>query len=411
MNTRRDFLQQIAAGVVTTAAPISALPEPSAQQPVQGTGNHLGSLSPFIQSQVVKGEFPLSYLNDKHRDYRSWNRKARSKLLELLQYAPPKVDPRAEVLERIDRGDYIQERIVFNTTPDIRVPAYVLIPKNAKFPAPAIINLHDHGGFYFYGKEKLLDLPDEHPVLTNFKKSAYAGKSTAVELVRQGYVVIVIDMFYWGERRLVLDEDAPDWRDRPRTITPERIAAFNSRSSSNEQFIARNIYSTGITWAGVMFWDDIRTVDYLISRPEVDRNRIGCVGLSVGGFRTIHLTALDDRIKAAVAVGWMTSFPTQLRNRVIHTIGFTMLVPGLYRHMDYPDVASLAMPAGLLVINGSRDGLFEAEGVRRSFEKLNACYRKAGIPERVRTSLYDTHHEFNAEMQTEAWSWLAKWLK
>ena len=411
MNTRRDFLQQIAAGAVTSAAPIPAAPATVAQQPVQGTGTHLGSLYPFIQSQAVKGEFPLSYLNDRFRDYRSWKRTARRKVLDLLHYAPAKVDPRPEVLERVDRGDYIQERIAFNTTPDIRVPAYVLIPKNAKFPAPAIINLHDHGGYYFYGKEKLLELSDEHPSLTNFKRQSYAGKSTAVELVRQGYVVIVIDMFYWGERRYVLDNDPEDWRDRPRTITPERIAAFNSRAGSNEQFVARNIYSLGFTWSGVMFWDDIRTVDYLISRPEVDRNRIGCVGLSVGGFRTIHLAALDDRIKAAVAVGWMTSFPTQLRNRVIHTIGFTMLVPGLYRHLDYPDVATLAMPSALMVINGSRDGLFESEGVRRSFEKVNACYRKAGIPEKVRTSFYDAPHEFNVEMQKEAWAWLARWLK
>jgi hypothetical protein len=106
----------------------------------------------------------------------------------------------------------------------------------------------------------------------------------------------------------------------------------------------------------------------------------------------------------------MTSFPPQLKRHVRNTIGFTKLVPGLYKHLDYPDVAALAVPTPLLVINGSKDALFEPSGVQASFEKLAACYKKAGAPDRVRTRLYDTPHEFNAEMQTEAWSWLASHL-
>src|SRR5262249_36153656 len=157
---------------------------------------------------------------------------------------------------------------------------------------------------------------------------------------------------------------------------------------------------------GVVFWDDLRTLDYLLSRPEVDPKRVGCVGLSVGGLRAAHLAALDDRVKAAGVVGWMASFPAQLRRRVRHTIGPTKLVPGLYRYLDYPDVASLAMPAALLVINGSKDALFEPGGVWASFEKLAACYKKAGVPGRLRTRLYEAPHEFNARMQAEAWRWL-----
>jgi hypothetical protein len=68
------------------------------------------------------------------------------------------------------------------------------------------------------------------------------------------------------------------------------------------------------------------------------------------------------------------------------------------------------LPKPLLVINGSKDGLFHPDGVRASFEKLNACYKKAGVPERCRTSLYDTPHEFNQEMQREAWDWLKRWV-
>lgn len=370
----------------------------------------MGSLFPFIQRQAVKSDFPLSYLNPRFKNVKSWKRRARGKLLELLHYAPPPCKPSAEVVERTDQGEWIREKVYFNTTPEIRVPAYVLIPKQAKFPAPAIVALHDHGGFYLWGKEKLVQTEGDNPVLMDFKKRYYGNRSIAIELVRQGYVVLVTDMFYWGERRMLLDDDPRDWRERPSDISAERISAFNQRSSQNEQLVGRTIYSAGFTWAGVIFWDDVRSVDYLLTRPEADKNRIGCAGLSVGGLRSCHLAALDDRIKAAVVVGWMTSFPPQLQRQVRNTIGHTKLVPGLYRHLDYPDVAALAMPSALLVINGSRDGLFHPDGVRSSFQKLTACYKKAGIPEKFRGRLYDAPHEFNLEMQAEAWAWLKRWL-
>jgi dienelactone hydrolase len=374
------------------------------------TGSDVGSLYPFIHSQAVRGEFPLSYLRAEFRDVAAWKRRARGKLLELLHYAPPSCNPDAQVLERIERDGFVCEKVLFNTTPELRVPAYVLLPKGLTKPAPAVVVLHDHGGFYLWGKEKVVELGSEHPSLTEFKRRAYAGKSIASELARRGYVVIVIDMFYWGERRLLLDDDPADWRDRPASISAERVAAFNRRASQHEALVGRTIYAAGFTWSGVMFWDDVRTVDYLAQRPEVDPNRIGCVGLSVGGLRSCHLAALDERIKAAVVVGWMASYPAQLKDHIVHTIGFTKLVPGLMRFLDYPDVAALAMPAALLVINGSRDRLFDLDGVRACFAKLAACYQKAGFGEKVRTRLYDTPHEFNAAMQTEAWDWLQRWL-
>ena len=259
----------------------------------------------------------------------------------------------------------------------------MLIPKGLTGPAPAVVALHDHGGMYFWGKEKLVEVPDPHPVLAEFKKTAYAGKSIATELARRGYVVIVIDMFYWGERRMLLDDDPADWRERPREMPAERVAAFNRRSSESEQLVGRTIYAAGFTWSGVMFWDDVRTVDYLVTRPEVDPERIGCVGLSVGGLRSCHLAALDDRIKAAVVVGWMASFPAQLKDHIRNTIGFTKLVPGLYRHLDYPDVASLAMPSALLVINGTKDALFDLDGRPVVLRQALRLLRQGGGPREV----------------------------
>jgi dienelactone hydrolase len=422
MSTRRDFLHETTYGALTALTALSGVAE-AGRATRSDTGfadeaispldldSDIGTLYPFVKSQAVAGEFPLSFLQKEFGDVGAWKRVARGKLLDLLQYSPPACDPKAETVERVDRGDYVQEKVYFNTTPDVRVPAYVLVPKKVPLPVPGIVALHDHGGFYLWGKEKLVELEGEHPVLTDFKREYYAGRSVASDLARAGYVVVVIDMFYWGERRMLLADDPADWRERPRSLTKERIDAFNRRSGEGEQLVGRTIFSAGFTWAGAMFWDDVRTVDYLLTRPEVDPRRIGCVGLSVGAVRSAHLAALDDRIRAAVVVCWMTSFPTQLARRVRNTIGHTKLVPGLYRYLDYPDVASLAMPTPLLVINGSRDGLFEPAGVRVSFEKLAACYQKAGVPDRLRTRLYDTPHEFNAEMQAEAWAWLAQHLQ
>lgn len=413
-SSRRDFLRWSA--VLAGVAGAGVCRGEAAAAPATGTlpgaleGADLGSLYPLVRSQLVQGEFPLSFLNSRFRSARSWKRTARAKFKDLLNYSPAPCPPAAEIVSAVDCGTYIRETVHFNTTPDIRVPAFVLVPKNLSGRAPAIVALHDHGGFYFWGREKIVEMPDEHLVLKDFKRQYYGGKSIATELVNQGYVVVVIDMFYWGERRLLLESDPEDWRRRPADISRERIQAYNARSSQSEQLVGRSIYAAGFTWPGVMFWDDIRTVDYLLTRRDVDPARIGCVGLSVGGLRSCHLAALDDRIRAAVVVGWMTSFPYQIKSHVRNTIGHTKLVPGLYRHMDYPDVAAMALPKPMLVINGARDGLFHPDGVRHSFEKLNACYAKAGVPDHCATRLYDTPHEFNASMQEEAWGWLRRWV-
>jgi len=377
---------------------------------LEATGSDVGSLYPFIKSQELRSEYLLSFLREEFTDLEAWKEQARRKVLEHLFYSPPPVDPQPEVLFQEDRGDYLLERVDFNTTPDIRVPAFVLIPKQAEFPAPGIVALHDHGGFYFYGKEKLVEDRDEHPVLTQFKRTYYEGQSIAAELARRGYVVVVIDMFYWGDRRLIKDGDPEVWTTNRRAATEEDIQAFNRRSWENEQLVGRTLYLAGITWAGVMFWDDLRTVDYLIRRPEVDPQRLGCVGLSVGGYRAAHLGALDERIRASVVCGWMTSYRPLIKNHVINTVGWTKIIPGLYPYLDLPDIVTLTAPRALMCINGTRDQLWPLEGVHQAFAKITQGYTKAGVPERFRGILYDGPHEFNRAMQQEAWAWLDRWV-
>jgi dienelactone hydrolase len=405
--TRRRFCSSLGAGAIL-APGLSAPADGSAvtQTPAAAQGApHIGNLYPFVQQQADRSPLELSFLQPGFRDLPSWQSTARARVLEHLFYEPPPVSPAPELLRRTDRGDYIEEYLTFQTTPDVRVPGYVLIPKKRAHPAPGLVVLHCHGGAYVWGKEKVVAVENEHAVLAEFKQRLYQGASIATELVRRGYVVITIDMFYWGERRMLLAEDPASYRE-PRLMTADDIAAFDRRSSQSEQLVARSLMTAGITWPGVMLWDDMRTLDYLASRPEVDAQRVGCVGLSVGGYRSFLLAALDQRIKAAVAVGWMTSFASNIRRHVLNTVGLTFHIPGLYRYLDLPDLAALIAPRSVLVISGSRDTLFPLAGVEQAFRKIEACFRKAGVPERQRCRMYDAPHQFNLEMQAEAWDWL-----
>ena len=391
--TRRGFAASLAAGI------------PAFAQTQEGS--QLGSLYPQVQALADASPRELSFLRPEFKDLEAWQKTAREKLFDLLQYRPARVAPDVHVVARKERDGFVEEQITFRTTPQSIAPATVLIPTGGKRPLPAVVVLHDHGGFYLWGREKVVQTDAEPPVLADFKKHAYSGRSIANELVRQGYAVIAIDMFYWGERRMLLPGDPPEWRERPAGISEKQVNEFNARSGQNEQLMVRALLTAGVTWPGVMLWDDLRTVDYLASRPEVDPKRLACVGLSVGAYRSFLLAALDPRIKAAVDVCWMTAFSSQIERHVIHTMGLTFVIPGMYRYFDLPDLAALIAPRQVLVQMGSQDGLFPLAGIQSAFARIERCYAKAGNAAGQRCRLYDAPHEFNDRMQAEAWEWLS----
>jgi acetyl esterase/lipase len=190
--SRRQFCQWFAGGGFLAAAYV---PFASGESPVLGqgstaaaqSGSDIGSLYPFVQKQADRSRLDLSFLRPEFGDLTTWQKRARAKVLEHLFYSPASVSPAPQLIRRTDRGDYVEEYLTFQTTPDQRVPAYVLVPKKARLPAPGIVLLHCHGGFYLWGKEKVVETDDEHPVLTDFKQQLYDGKHIATELVRQGY--------------------------------------------------------------------------------------------------------------------------------------------------------------------------------------------------------------------------------
>jgi dienelactone hydrolase len=372
------------------------------------TGSDLGSLFPEVEKLAQGGSPALSFLSGRFASFAEFQKTARETILELAQYRPDKIEPKPEVLERVDRGDHIRERVLFSTSPHFRVPAYVLIPKGLKGPAPGIVDLHSHGGMFLFGKEKVVDLGENHPAMTAYHKQNYDGRPTATALVRRGYVVVTIDAFFFGERRLMLDADLPHGWDRSK-YDLETVRQLNSVCRSKEATLVKGLTLAGLTWPGIVFQDDLRTVDYLASRPEVDPKRIGCLGISMGGYRSAYLAALDDRIRAACVVGFMSSVRPMIRAH-LDTHSWVHFLPGLHRYLDLPDVASLVAPRALLVQQCSRDKLFPLAGMKESVEKIAAVFEKAEAKKQFAGRFYDVPHQFTRAMQDDAFDWLDRHL-
>ena len=353
--------------------------------------------------------FSHSFLGDRFRDVEAFSKEGRELTLATLGPRPDPVDPKPEVVDRRDMGEFVCEKVVFSTTPEFRVPAYVLSPKNFNGRAPAIVDLHSHGGMFLFGKEKVVDLGQNHPAMVEYHKVNYGGRPTATALVRRGYVVIAIDAFFFGERRLMMDEDLGYGWDRSK-YSAEDVKHLNARCRAKERTLVQSLIYAGMTWPGIVVWDDIRTVDYLVTRPDVDPKRIGCVGVSLGGYRSLFLAGLDDRIAAGCVVGFMSTVRPMIR-RHIDTHSFVHFVPSLHRHLDLPDVVSLRAPKPLLVQQCRRDSLFPLAGMEESVEKIAAIYKKAGAADQFTGRFYDLPHIFNIDMQEDAFAWFDKHLK
>ncbi|HYT87260.1 MAG TPA: alpha/beta hydrolase family protein [Gemmataceae bacterium] len=416
--SRRGFLGQAALASAGTALPWSAeaavptgQPETSPADPrrdLKPSRADLGSLFADVERLAGPEQYPLSFLSGRFLNLEEFRTTAREKVLELLQYRPPRVEPRAEVLERVNRPDHVRERIVFSTGPHFRVPAYVLIPRKLKGPAPAIVDLHSHGGMFLFGKEKVIDLGNNHPAMTSYHERNYDGRPTATALVRRGYVVITIDAFFFGERRLLLDADLRYGWDRSRYSLKD-VQHLNQQCRAKETTLAKSLALAGLTWPGIVAWDDLRTVDYLVTRPEIDPKRIGCLGISMGGYRAMYLTALDERIRAGCVVGFMSTVRPMLRAH-IDTHSWVHFLPELHRHLDWPDLASLAAPRALLVQQCSQDQLFPLGGMRAAVDRIAAVYAKGGVKGRFSGRFYDVPHRFTRTMQDEAFAWLDEQL-
>lgn len=417
---RRQFLEvagiSAAASLLTGSAAAQDVgaesvptPPPDLPQEPPPASADLGSLLRVVTPLAEANEYQYSFLGDRFANHAEFRAAAKGKILEIYGTAPVAVTPRAEVVDRQEFPDYVREKIVFSTTPYFRVPAYVHIPRKLTGRAPAIVDLHSHGGMFLFGKEKVIDFGMNHPVMTKYHTGNYGGRPTTTALVRRGYVVITIDALMFGERRFWSAKDEKYGWDRAK-YSFDDAEHLNQQCRGKESTLAKSLALAGLNWPGVVTWDDMRTVDYLLTRPEVDPKRIGCLGVSFGGWRTLFLAALDERIKAACIVGFMSTVKPMLQ-RHIDTHSWVHFVPAMHRWLDWPDVASMAAPRPLLVQQCRQDGLFPLAGMEAAVEQIAAAYTKAKVREQFTGRFYDVPHRFDVAMQDDAFVWLDRHLK
>jgi dienelactone hydrolase len=363
-----------------------------------------GNLYPFIEYQAQRGLPPLSFLQERFTDIEQWRTETTGYLRSLLLYQPETVDLSPELADFAESPEYTQQKWYITTSPGERVPVLLLVPRALDAPAPAMVALHCHGGMYYFGKKKLVEEPNEPTILAQYRQRQYDGVAIAGELARRGFVVAVSDSFYFGERRIVVPP--PPEMQRDFLVVAEGsdhwIELIDQVCAKMEGTVARALTWAGVTWPGILRWDDMRTVDFLLTRPEVDAQRIGAVGLCTGGMRAALLGALDPRVRAVCIIGWMSTLYEMLEDAV-GGHSWASIIPGLTRVLDWPDVAALHAPQPLLVMQGSQDALFSLNGFQKAAERLRAIYAKAGAPGNLDIGLFDLPHVFSREMQRQAW--------
>lgn len=368
------------------------------------------NLPPFYQQQVARLNFPLAWEHQREQlSYAEWQKEAQATYLALLEPAPTASSFDLEYIDQEDRGSHTAHKISFNINDDCRVNAYMLVPKG-EGPFPAMVALHDHGAHFIIGKEKVVRPFDEDQALIDdaelWTKLAYEDVFIGDALAERGYVVIAIDALYWGERGR---EEA--FVDTEYLRTGQGNDAETHRA---QQDFGSNMLHLGLNWAAYIIWDDIRSVELLKSLPEVDNSRIGCIGLSMGAFRSWHLAAACDDIACSAAISWLSDtkdFMTPNQNITKGASAFAMLIPGLRNYLDYPDVASIACPKPMLFFNGTKDKLFGIDGVNRCYKKMGEVWESQNAAENLYCKWWEEPHHFNLAMQDDAYQWIDKYLK
>ena len=250
------------------------------------------------------------------------------------------------------------------------VPAYLARPKAAKGRRPAVLFNHSHGGGYKIGKQEFVE-----------GRSYLQPEPYAKTLTDLGCVGLAIDHWVFGER---------------------------SHTSEADMFKAM-LWQGQVLW-GMMVYDSLRAVDFLIERPDVDSSRVGTLGISMGSTMAWWLAALDERIKVTVDICCLTDFHTLLAKKSLSAHGVYYYVPGLLKTFTTAQINALIAPRAHLGLAGLQDKLTPVEGLDIIDRDLTRRYSQLGHPERWRLLRYDVGHMETAEGRQEIISFLRRFL-
>jgi dienelactone hydrolase len=300
-----------------------------------------GFLSGTVQAAIVAAFSAGSARaeSDSPREVRG--DKYKKKLLACLGGDWPDYGPLDVKVESVVQKDgYKLERINYLVEPEERIAAYLLIPDGAtkKTKAPAICVWHQHNGAYTIGKDEPAGLklgPMHH---------------TGVALAKEGYVVLCPDAAGFGER--------------------------NKRGNLEAKRLESYLFGMYVVAGKCLAWKNIsdmrRAVDVICSREEVDKDRIGCYGHSMGSTHTWLVGPWEPRIKALVGNCCMPTYAAMERTSLIHC--FPNYIPGWRQHGDIPDIVGMIAPKPLHLNFGETDSGSPIEEVRTGMEVIERAY-------------------------------------
>lgn len=312
-----------------------------------------------------------------HHTYNDeWKETLKSKFHKSLggfEHNDESLDPM--ILEQIDLGSYRRLRIEISTIDSLKMPVYVLIPKTKRTKKlPAVLAIHGHG----YGSKEVVGLnPD------GSKRSDLGyHKKFAVELVHKGVVVIAPELIGFGDRKLQADQGS------------------GSPNDNSCYMIASQLLILGKTLAGLRVEECRRVINYIQTLPEVDENRIGCMGISGGGLVAAFTSIFDARIKATVISGYTNTFKASIMARR-HCLD--NYIPGILEYSEMPDLIGLIAPRPLFIEAGTEDHLFPIKDVVLAIERLKEIYQNFNAENLLASHIFEGGHEISGE---ESFDWL-----
>jgi dienelactone hydrolase len=302
---------------------------------------------------------------------RRWQDGFAARLRSLLgPHRPP--EKWESVLERsVSRDDHVREERLLVAEGLDPVPVHLLLPRTdpKRGRRPGVLALHGHGAF---GHDAVAGLDDPPALRAQIASIHY---DYGLQLVRRGYVVAAPCLTPFGRR---LTGKAPEAGERDACAS-----TFIGLQLLGRLLIAENLRD--ILW----------TLELLKARPEVDPERLGCVGLSYGGRMTMLTAALEPRIRVAVISGALNC----LQERVASGAGAgCQTIPNLLAFGDVPEIASLIAPRPCLWEVGSHDTLIAPDWAEAALTRIGRAYRALGAESRLRVDRFDGKHEWHGTM-------------
>jgi len=400
--------------------------------------NLLGSYGEWAATLTDDTPGILSLRNPQWTDIGAWRKAGRGKLDELI--AMPRLDrrPAVKVVQMYEFDGLHMEDLRWQFPYGPPTEAVFMKPAGSSGKLPGILALHDHGGVKYFGKRKIIRTSKKlHPFVRDHQRDYYGNRAWANEIAKQGYGVLIHDVFPFESRRFIAS-DLPGFTVKRMMTSPnevaevkpediqsgervyeyevgeaeslDRIQKYNSFGEQHEHIIAKALFSSGLTWPGMFIAEDLFALRYLCSRLDIDAAHVGCCGLSGGGLRTNLIAGLDDRVKCSVTVGFMTTWRDFALN-VNYTHTWMVYVPQLPRYLEYPEILGLRAPLPSLVLATDNDPLYTLDEVKRAASILQEVYVKAGASDAFSFNLYEGPHKFDLPMQDEAFGWFDRWLK